>query len=1046
MISFINKRLICKGLCILSIFAGNVTLKAQKPYWLDETVNEVNRMPMHASYFVFGNEKEANRNDWTSSANYQTLNGDWKFKWAEKPADLPSGFETVAFDDSQWNTFKVPGNWEMNGFGFPLYNTGGFEFAYLMGNTVNPPLVPLTFDPTAIYRREVILPSSWKEKQVVLHIGAAKSNLSVWVNGKFVGYGEDSKLPSDFDISPYLSPGKNLIVLKVMRWGDGNYLEDQDMWRLSGITRDCYLLARNPVHIYDIDAAPDLDSLYKNGWLNLSLKLNKPAAGVTADVMLKEGNTMISQKKLSFDGTVDAFFKMEVQRPRLWTAETPNLYELLITLKDGKGQVLEVIPQRVGFRKIEIKKGLFLVNGKPVLIKGVNRHETDPITGQTISKEAMLRDIKLMKLFNINAVRTSHYPNTEYWLDLCDQYGIYVVGEANIESHGMGYDITKTMANRPTWVSAHLMRVQRMIERDKNHASIITWSMGNEAGNGYNFYSCYLWMKARDKSRPLQYERAVADYKTFTYEWNSDVICPMYPTPDGMIAYAKANPAPTRPFIMCEYAHAMGNSLGNFTDYWDIIRTNKHAFQGGFIWDFVDQCFQRVNAKGDTVYTYGGDYEPKEAITDWNYAAKGIFYANRTPYPHAWEMKKVYQDIHTVLKDKNNIEVYNEKFFTDLGNITLDWEVLVNGKQVQNGNLQAVNVGPQQKGNFNIPFKTVKTGEAYLNLTYRLKSAEPLKPSGHIVAVEQLKLGGTYQNSLALEAAGAILKTETGNEITFSTAENRIVFNKLKGVMTNYRIKGREMLDSQYGLKPNFWRAPNDNDFGATLQLKLKKWKTAFENAKLMVFDTELKDKKAFITTTFDLPDVAAKLTIAYTINGKGELLVNEQLKADTTKKTVMLPRFGMQWIMPAGFEQIEYYGRGPQENYQDRFFSAHVGLYKQTVKSQYFHYVTPQETGNKTDVRWFNIRDKAGKGLNVTASVPLSMSALHYFDVDLDDGDKHHQRHATDISERAQTQLNIDFKQMGVGGIDSWRSIPMTKYQMPFGDYSFSFMIKPIQ
>jgi beta-galactosidase len=1011
---------------------------------LDETVTEVNRMPMHSSYFVFENEKSALKNDWKSSGNYQSLNGDWKFKWVEKPADLPSGFESLSFDDSKWKSFKVPGNWELNGYGFPMYTTSGFEFAYLMGNNVTPPLVPLSFDPTAVYRREVNLSADWAKKEVVLHIGAAKSNLSVWVNGKFVGYGEDSKLPSDFDISPYLNPGKNLIVLKVMRWGDGNYIEDQDMWRLSGITRDCYLLARNLVHIYDVEAIPDLDRNYKNGWLNINLKLNKADAGVTAEMTLKYGNKVIKQETVKFDG-IKSFYKMQVQSPQLWSAESPALYDLIVTLKNKDGDISEVIPQRIGFRKIEISRGLFLVNSKPILIKGINRHETDPITGHTISKEAMLKDIKLMKQFNINAVRTSHYPNTEYWLDLCDAYGIYVIGEANIESHGMGYDLTNTMANRPTWASAHLMRVQRMVERDKNHASIITWSMGNEAGNGYNFYACYLWMKDRDKSRPVQYERAVANYKTFTYEWNSDIICPMYPSPDGMIAYAKANPNPVRPFIMCEYAHAMGNSLGNFVDYWDIIRKNKHAFQGGFLWDFVDQCFQRVNSKGDTVYTYGGDYEPKEAITDWNYAAKGIFYGNRTPYPHAWEMKKVYQDIHTTLESNNGISVYNEKFFTNLDNVKLEWEVIVNGKQVQKGNLQSLNVDPQQTKVFTIPYKKVGSGEAYLNLTYRLKSAEPLRPSGHIVAVEQLKLGGTYHNNLALNAAMPLHKTELGHDVTLSSSAAKIVFDKEKGFMKHYVINGKEMLDGKYGLKPNFWRAPNDNDFGATLQLKLKKWKYAFANAKLLVFKTELQGANGIVTSVFELPDVHAKLTVIYSVNGKGEMLVNQRMVADTTFKTEIMPRFGMQWILPAGFEQIEYYGRGPQENYQDRFFSAHLGLYRQSVKSQYFHYVTPQETGNKTDVRWFKIVDKSGKGLSVTSDVPLSMSALHYFDVDLDDGDQHHQRHAADLSERPQTQLNIDFKQMGVGGIDSWRSRPLEKYQMPFGDYAFTFMIKPI-
>ena len=1033
-------------LILLSMCFVNFHAAAQTPNWLDETKNEENRMPMHASYFVYENDKVAAKNDWKLAANYYNLNGAWKFKWVEKPADLPADFESPDLDDSQWKNFTVPGNWEMNGYGFPIYTTDGFEFAYLMKGGVNPPLVPLNFDPTAVYRREVILPDTWKGKEVILHIGAAKSNLSVWVNGKYVGYGEDSKLPSEFNLSPYLKSGKNLIVMKVMRWCDGNYIEDQDMWRLSGITRDCYLVARNPQYIYDAEITPDLDSAYRNAWLKIRLQLNKkPAGAVSAEIELKDGNLLIKKHIMKFDTSANVSFNMPVTAPRLWSGETPNLYQLTIRLLNNKGEVTEVIPQKVGFRKIEIKDGLFLVNGKPVLIKGVNRHETDPLTGQTVSKEAMLRDIKLMKLYNINSVRTSHYPNSEYWLDLCDQYGIYVVGEANIESHGMGYDITKTMANRPTWVGAHLMRVQRMIERDKNHPAIVIWSMGNEAGNGFNFYACYQWMKKRDDSRPVQYERAVADYKTLTWEWNSDVICPMYPTPDGMIAYAKNNPQPKRPFIMCEYAHGMGNSLGNFTDYWEVIRANKKVFQGGFIWDFVDQCFQRVNSKGDTVYTYGGDYEPKEAITEWNYAAKGMFYANRTPYPHAWEMKKVYQDIHTKLINGKSIEIYNEKFFTDLANVGLDWEVIVNGKKIQSGHLDNVNTVPQQRAQFTLPIKNSADGEAYLNLTYRLKNAEPLIPAAHIIAIEQLKLGGGYKNILVIKAKGKIRKEERGNTAVLQSPVMQIVFDQQKGWMQSYTVKGKEMMDASFNLKPNFWRAPNDNDFGAGFQTKLNKWKTAVANAKLTGFTVELKSDIALVKAVYELPDVSAGLTVSYQVNGAGEILVNQILKADTTKKTEIMPRFGMQWIMPKGFENIEYYGRGPQENYQDRNFSAHLGVYKQSVTEQYFHYVTPQETGNKTDIRWFKITDSSHKGLEIISDTPLSMSALHYFDSDLDDGEKRHQRHAADLVPRAETQLNIDYKQMGVGGIDSWRSRPLTKYQLPFANYQFSFMVKPL-
>lgn len=1026
--------------------AANDTTTAQPGVpWLDETIVEQNRLPMHASFYSFESEQLAHIGDWRKSKNYLDLDGPWKFKYVDSPAELPAGFERKDYDDRSWPSFNIPGNWEMNGYGFPIYTTSGFEFAYLM-RRLAPPAVPLSFDPTAVYRREVVIPDNWSGKQIILHIGAAKSNLSVWVNGKYVGYGEDSKLPSEFDITPYLERGKNQITLKVMRWCDANYIEDQDMWRLSGITRSCFIVARNPVHLYDIELKPELDAVYRDAVLQVSCTLNQnPADAMSVEVRLLREGRVVTTKLQSFDSS-KLSFGIPVTAPALWTTETPALYQAQIKIKDAKGRLLEMTTQQIGFRKIEIKDGLLLVNGKPVLIKGVNRHETDPLTGQVISRDAMIRDIQLMKQFNINSVRTSHYPNSETWLDLCDEYGLYVVDEANIESHGMGYDITRTMANRPTWVNAHLSRVQRMIERDKNHPSVIIWSMGNEAGNGYNFYTCYLWMKQRDNSRPVQYERAVADYRRFVWEWNSDIVNPMYPAPTGMLEYAKNNPQPKRPFIMCEYAHAMGNSLGNFTDYWKVIRDNKNIFQGGYIWDFVDQCFQRVNSNGDTVYTYGGDYEPEEAITDWNYAAKGIFYANRTPYPHAWEMKKVYQDIHTTLKGTDSIAVYNEKFFTDLSNVMLDWEVVVDGKVVQTGAISNLNVLPQQTTSFYLPFKTRVQGEVFLNLTYRLKKAESLIPAGHVVATEQLQLRTEPLNAIVISKQGGISRRETTSSLLFTGNKASVIFDKSSGFISSYSFQGTALLDTNYRTKPNFWRAPNDNDFGANTSLKLKVWKDATLTQELVSLTDSLRDGLAFINAIYRLPSVDAQLHITYTINGAGKIKVDQRVDVnkDSIGKIPVMPRFGMQWILPAGFEQIEYYGRGPQENYQDRNFSAHVGLYRQTVTGQYFPYVVPQETGNKTDIRWFRIANAKGKGLLIRSDSLLSMSALHYFDSDLDDGLKRHQRHATDLQKRPQTQLNIDLRQMGVGGIDSWRSMPMQQYLLPYGNYRYSYIIEP--
>lgn len=1013
--------------------------------WLDETITEENRLPMHTDFVTFRNASEIINNDWRESSAYLSLNGSWKFKWANSPSQLPAHFEALNHDDHNWDNFQVPANWELNGYGFPMYTTSGFEFTYLIGKP-NPPVVPMEFNPTAVYRRKVILADDWQEKPVILHIGAAKSNLSVWVNGEYVGYGEDSKLPSEFDITKYLKRGENLITMRVMRWGVANYLEDQDMWRLSGVTRDCYLIMRESVHLNDIQLSPTLNDSFDNGVLNTKLILNKISQeDLTAEIILTRNEQLVASESVKISGK-EACAGLAVDRPALWSAEAPNLYQVIIRLKDSRGRVVEVITQRVGFRKIEIKNGQLLVNGQAVLIKGINRHETDPVTGHVISKENMLRDVRLMKKFNINAVRTSHYPNATYWLQLCDQYGLYVIDEANIESHGMGYDLSYTMANRPTWEKAHVERVERLIQRDRNHPSVIIWSMGNEAGNGYNFYRAYLRMKELDQSRPVQYERAVNNYGEMRFDWNTDLIVPMYASPSAMKNYAMKNPKPQRPFIQCEYAHAMGNSLGNFKEYWDIIRANKGIFQGGFIWDFVDQCFVKINNKGDTVYTYGGDYEPKEAITDWNYASKGIFYADRTPYPHAWEMKKVYQDIHSSLLGDQRIKIYNERFFTGLENVELQWDLIVNGKKVQSGLVKSLHVSPQQFTSLAIPYQTATQGEKFLNLTYRLKEAEPLLPKGHIVATEQLSLGGVFKPNTTILAKGNIKTEQRDGNLVIEGNQLLIKFDLKSGWLTHYNYKGQNFTDEQAFFKANFWRAPNDNDFGANTPEKLKSWKQVTDAIELEKISSELVGNLVCVCATYKMPQVFGLLEMKYCVNQSGEMRVSQIFRADTTQKVAFLPRFGMQWIMPAGFEDLVYYGRGPQENYIDRNFSSHVGLYKQTVEQQYFPYVMPQETGNKTDVRWAEIKNKRGRGLLVTADSTFSISALHYFDSDLDDGPKRQQRHAADLVKRKQTQLNIDLRQMGAGGINSWGAWPLSEYTLPYKDYSFSFVIKPIE
>lgn len=1023
--------------------AGSMALSAsfaQKPFWLDETVNEENRLPMHASYFVFENKALAEKGDWQQSSNYQSLNGNWNFKWVEKPADLPANFESLSFDDSKWATLKVPANWELNGYGYPIYVNIGYEFQHYQ--KANPPEVPLDYDPTAVYRRTITLSPSWKGKQVLLHLGAVKSNVSVWINGKYVGYGEDSKLPQEFDATPFLKPGSNTIVLKIMRWSDGTYLEGQDFWRLAGITRDCYLVARNPVHIFDYNTRTVLNEDFSSATLKTNINLNQPATA-TAQVQLFYKGALIKEKSTTINNQKNGVIDIVVNKPNLWSSESPNLYKAFIALKDKTGKILEIIPQRVGFRKVEMKDGLLHVNGKAILVKGVNRHETDMLTGQVISKESMLRDVKLMKQYNINANRCSHYPNDEYWYQLCDEYGIFVVDEANIESHGIGYDKNKTLANKPTWHTAHMQRTQRMYERDKNEPCVIIWSLGNEAGNGTNFYDTYNWLKQIDSTRPVQFEQAVKNYKLET-EFNTDIADPMYASPQDILKYAVDNPHPQKPVIQCEYAHAMGNSLGNFKDYWDVIRANRHALQGGFIWDFVDQGFEKVTAAGDTIYTYGGDYGPANVPTDNNFNCNGIFFPNRKPNPHAFEMKNVYQDIHTSLADKNRISIYNERFFTDLSDVKLVWQAVVNGEIKASGIIDNVNVRPQETKEFTIPYPVIKDGEVFLNIYYKQKKAEGLIPKDYTVAWEQLALGGKYISQYAEKAPGEIKVKESNNDYDISSSKLTAHFNKQNGFLDKLTVNGVELIEKGTSVRPSFWRAPTDNDMGASLQLTLKAWKKAQENLSLKNFTVDAQSNIVVVNSTYDLPDVNATLTIQYRIHSSGELNVQQQLLAGEGKKVAMLPRFGIKWILPQGFDNLSYYGRGPWENYSDRNYSSIVGLYKQTVKEQYYGYVRPQENGNKTDVRWLQLQNKNGKSVQIISDSLLSISALHYLDEDLDDGDKKDQRHSGELKARPITQLHIDLKQMGLGGINSWGTLPLEQYRIPYKNYSYSFSIIP--
>ncbi len=796
--------------------------------WCNETVNEINRLPMHASYFVFANLSEAQKGEWKNSQFYINLNGQWKFNWVESYPKVAKGFWEENFNDMNWDNFKVPANWETNGYGYPVYTNSGYEFEHLM--KPNPPLVPIDYNPIGTYRRKITIDKAWDGKEIIIHFGGVKSNLSLWVNGKFVGYSEDSRLPSEFNITKYIRYGENTIVFQVMRFSDGTYLECQDMWRLSGVTRDCFIVARNPVHIHDFEIITELDKNYADASLIVKPILSLPnnANDYSIKITLYDGKNIVAGKTCS-GLEIEKGISIPIKNPNKWSAEIPYLYHLIISLLDKEGNNVEVIPQEIGFKKVEIVDGKFLVNGKPILIKGVNRHETNPITGQTLSKEDMEKDVQLMKQYNINALRTSHYPNHEYMYELCNKYGIYVVDEANIESHGIGYNLSRTLANRPTWKAAHLERVQRMYERDKNKTCIVTWSLGNEAGNGYNFYECYLWLKNRDNSRPVQYERAIVDYR-FNMEWNSDIIPPMYPSPADLVSYSDKSKEHIKPLIMCEYAHAMGNSMGSFKDYWDIIRSNQPILQGGFIWDMIDQALYKVNSSGDTIYAYGGDYGPANVPSDRNFMCNGVFHPNRIANPHAYEMKKVYQNILTKLTNtKPSIEVFNEFFFKTIDNVKLVWSLIVNGKVTDKGIVENLDILPRQKKQFDIPVEIPNGNnqEVFLNISYQLKNDEPLLPTGFEIASEQLSIMGTYTNNLALEAAGQISIAENDNGIELASSKMKIVFNRKSGLIEKYEIGKNSILEPGYTIKPNFWRVPTDNDYGANLPVKLKAWREA---------------------------------------------------------------------------------------------------------------------------------------------------------------------------------------------------------------------------
>ena len=1025
------------SLCLAMLSMSSGALAQSESRWQNVNINQQNREPRRANFFAFENLEKAQSFDKKKSANYLSMEGMWKFNFVKDHNKRPANFFALKYDDSQWKDFPVPGLFELNGYGDATYKNIGYAWATQFDP--NPPYISELNNYTGSYRRTFELPKDWKGKDVYFHVGSATSNLTLWVNGKYVGYSEDSKVAAEFNISKYLKPGKNLIAMQVMRWCDGSYFEDQDFWRFTGIAREVYLYARPKLHAADIRLNAALENNYQDGVLNYKVSLKGGKTDVAITLCDKDGK-QIAQ-------ATGAQGVIKVPKVNAWTAETPYLYKAYITLKNKQGAA-EVIPQKVGFRNVEIKNAQLLVNGQPVLVKGADRHEMDPDGGYVVSLERMIQDIKIMKQLNINAVRTSHYPCDPRWYDLCDEYGIYITAEANLESHGMGYE-EKSLAKFPEYIVPHIERNEGNVKPLINHPSVIVWSLGNECGYGVNFEKAYDWVKACDTTRPAQYERGGYDSKT-------DIYCPMYIGYEESESYCKSNG--TKPYIQCEYAHAMGNSEGGFKEYWDLIRKYP-KYQGGYIWDFVDQGLRdKSPVTGKEIFTYGGDYGRYPA-SDYNFNCNGIIAPNRRLNPHAYEIQYVLQNVWIKDFDAENgsFNVYNENFFKNIDDLNLTATLFANGVK-----LTTVAI-PDTKGIAPQATKLVKsealksaiekaeaehaTEEITINFAFASDGSQPLVDKGQVMARQQIVLNGYEFDKVDAPAnTGSKIEVEETNSYVKVSAERMsVTIGKKTGMIDYLDVDGEPMLKFRESMTPEFWRAPTDNDYGASLQKKMRVWKNPQMNLKS--FDKSESKDSVVLTANFEMPEVKAELMLRYRINAAGEVTVTEKMTTDKEAKVADLFRYGMQLQMPASFSKLEYYGRGPEENYIDRHSSSFIGKYEANVKDEYYPYVRPQESGNHTDIRYFSIfNPTTGKGITFEGYAPMECSAIPYLVEDLDAGiEKEHAwgQHSGDLVEKGLVQLHIQQRQFGLGCIDSWGASPMEKYRMHYQDRCFSFVIK---
>jgi beta-galactosidase len=1065
-----------------SKYEGVVFPEKEPRDWENPGVFGINKEDPHATMISFIDKKSALKGVKKESPNYLSLDGKWKFHYSNTPAERPAWFFKDNYDARDWDEIDVPSNWQMKGYDVPVYTNIPFPFAMYreiygireqkydqqQGSArpekIIPPYVTHDWNPVGSYKREFKIPKDWKDKEIFLHFGAAGSAFYVWVNEELVGYSQDSKTPAEFNITRYLKGGNNSLAVEIYRWSDGSYLEDQDFWRLSGIERSVFLHARPETYIRDFFAIGDLEENYTYGRLKANIELRGPddlkTRYIVETALYDDSVNILSEERdVDFQGG-----KQEISYSQLfpnikkWSAEKPNLYTLVISLMDYEKNIIESVSAKVGFRKVEIVNSQLLVNGVPVYLKGTNLHEHHDTEGHVVDEATILKDIKVMKSNNINAVRTSHYPQQELWYEMCDKYGLYLVDEANIESHGTGYDKDVTLADKPEWAGAHLSRMKAMVERDKNHPSVIIWSMGNEAGDGHNFLYGYQWMKERDATRPVQYERA--EQETNTTERHTDIYVPMYASIEHIENYAK-NPANDRPLILCEYVHAMGNSTGNLQDYWDVIEKYP-KLQGGFVWDWVDQGLLKTAENGEKYWAYGGDYGEAGMPSDGNFCLNGLVWPDRTPHPGLNEVKKVYQYVGFEPVDLKTglVKITNKYDFTDLSEFTFSWEVVSDGKVIGNGNIPLPAFKPKTSSDFMIPLPEIKPlpgTEYFLNLSVSRSEEWNMVPEGHVYASAQFKLPVEAARMPAKTDPMALLRTSSENGTLKVTGEKVNMEIDLKtGRITSYKYNGQELFLK--GPEPDFWRPPTDNDYGYNMDRLFGVWKKAGERA--VVTGAEIRNSdpgKVTVLFRYDIPDHDGKkiagYTSTYTILGTGEIIVKNQFNK-VAATVPEIPRMGMQMQLPAGYRNLKWLGRGPHENYTDRKSSAYVGLYESTVADQYVPYIRPQENGYKTDTRWLTLTDDSGNGILVSGDPLICFSALNFIHDDFESPGKLSQyrkdaieanTHTTDVKPRELVNLNVDLGQMGVGGDNSWGARIHPQYRLLENRYEYTFRIKPV-